>query len=67
MERGRELRHGDRAVEFDRRPALELSGAAEAWRAVHLTFKSSHAEPVSPMMRENVVVSDHIVRWNVGT
>ena len=32
-----------------------------------LTFKSSHAKPVSPRMRENVVVSDHIVRWNVGT
>ena len=66
MERGREFRHGDRAAEFDRRPAWEFSGAAEAWRAVHLTFKSSHAEPVSPMMRENVVVSYRIVPRNVG-
>ena len=62
---GRELRYGDPAAVLELGPALEVSGAAEAWRAVHLTFKSSHAEPVGPMMRENVVVSDHIVRWNV--
>ena len=67
MTQGRGLRYGDRAGELELRPAMELSGAVEAWRVVHLTFKSSHAKPVSPRMRENVVVSDHIVRWNVGT
>ena len=49
------------------RPFSENSVVGGRVQVSRLTFKSSHAEPVSPMMREDVVVSDHIVRWNAGT
>ena len=66
VEHGRELRHGDRAKDLERRPALEGSGAVESLANSPPNVLELTSVTVGPMMRENVVESYSSVPGDAG-